>query len=122
TAPGEFEVAGVLITGLRIRPRDKSSSDDRSQRNIAFVFDIDDIRVCHLGDLRQAPHADDVEPLVGTDILLIPVGGGPTLDARSAAETVSLLEPKIVIPMRYKTAVSTSQVEGVEKFLKEMAA
>lgn len=118
TGAGEYEIAGVLMTGLRMKHEAKSDLG----ANVAFAFDIDDIRICHLGDIRQIPHADDVEQLVGTDILLIPVGGGLTLDARAAAETVSLLEPKIVVPMRYKTASATAELDGVERFLKEMGA
>jgi L-ascorbate metabolism protein UlaG (beta-lactamase superfamily) len=117
TAPGEYEIAGVLITGVRIR-RDKKEG---ASRNVAFVLDIDDIRVCHLGVLSQVPHTDDAEALVGLDVLLVPVGGGGSLDARMAAETVSLLEPKIVIPMRFKTA-GAGDLDGVERFLKEMGA
>lgn len=119
TAPGEYEIGGVLISGVRTRPPRESATDTR---NVAFVYDIDDIRICHLGDLKEVPHSDDAEQFVGTDILLVPVGGGATMDARIAAETVSLLEPKIVIPMRYKTGSATADLEGVEKFLKEMGA
>jgi L-ascorbate metabolism protein UlaG (beta-lactamase superfamily) len=117
TGPGEYEIGGVLITGVRTR---SGKENEPEGRNVAFMFDIDDIRVCHLGDLRRVPHADVVEQLGSADILLIPVGGGGTLDARAAAEAVSLLEPRIVIPMRYKTAASTADLEGVERFLKEM--
>ena len=118
TAPGEYEIAGILIAGIPM----KGSKQAPPQRNLAFVVDIDDIRVCHLGLLTAIPHTDDAEQLVGTDILLVPVGGGGSLDARAAAEAVSMLEPKIVIPMRYKTAGATGDLEGVEKFLKEMGA
>lgn len=120
TAPGEYEIAGVLITG--VRTRHGKSEDGDTTRNVAFVIEIDDIRVCHLGDLHQVPHTDVVEQLGSADILLVPVGGGPAMEARAAAETVSMLEPKIVIPMRYKTPAATSEVEGVERFIKEMGA
>lgn len=118
TGPGEYEIAGILITGVRTR-HDKA---DPHARNITFVLDIDDVRICHLGDLDRAPHADVAEQLVGTDILLVPVGGNGGLDARGAAETISLLEPKIVIPMRYKTPTATAELDGVDRFLKEMGA
>ncbi|HXH21846.1 MAG TPA: MBL fold metallo-hydrolase [Dehalococcoidia bacterium] len=118
SAPGEYEIASILITGVRTR-RDKK---DGQVRNVAFVLDIDDIRVCHLGLVSQVPHADDVEQLVGCDVLLVPVGGGGALNARAAAEAVSLLEPKIVIPMRFKTAGATGDLEGVDRFLKEIGA
>ena len=75
TGPGEFDIAGVLFAGVRTR---RGEDEETSGRNVAFVIDIDDIRVCHLGDLKQVPHADVVEQLGSADILLVPVGGGPT--------------------------------------------
>ena len=91
-------------------------------RNVAFVFDIDDLRVCHLGSINHIPSADDVEALGNADVLLVPIGGNGTLDTARAAETISVLEPKIVVPMRYKTDVATANLESVDKFLKEMGA
>jgi len=117
TGPGEYEVGGVLITGIRAEGQ-KGARD----RNVAYVIELDDVRVCHLGTMSQVPSADDVEVLGAADILIIPVGGSGLLDAGKAAETVSLLEPKIVIPMRYKTEASTGALEPVEKFLREMGA
>src|SRR5688572_5948032 len=69
TGPGEFEIAGVLMSGVRTH-----SAKSANGRNIAFVFDIDDIRVCHLGNLEEAPARDDVEALSAADVLLVPIG------------------------------------------------
>jgi L-ascorbate metabolism protein UlaG (beta-lactamase superfamily) len=113
--PGEYEIAGVLLTGIRTGTRAKNG-----EGNVAYVIDIDDIRVCHLGDASQVPTADDVETLGVADILLVPVGGGSMLNAEKAAETVSLLEPKIVIPMLYRTDASKGELDPVDKFLREM--
>ena len=118
TGPGEYEIAGVLITGTLTNHA--RNADDR--RNLAFVFDIDDIRVCHLGSINHIPSSDDVEVLGAADVLLLPIGGNGTLDTARAAETISVLEPRIVIPMRYKTEAATGELEGVDKFLKEMGA
>ncbi len=114
--PGEFEVQGVLVTGIAT---DESDREDGYSRNIAYVADIDDIRVCHLGDIQHVPTGDEVEELT-CDVLLIPVGGGRVLTAEKAAEIVSLLEPKIVIPMLYKTDVSKEDFQPVDLFIKEM--
>src|SRR5688572_23731516 len=97
--PGEYEIAGVLITAVRT---EREPVGDKN-RNVAFVMDIDDVRICHLGDISEVPHADDAEVLSQADVLLIPVGGGSVLNAAKAAETVSMLEPKLVIPMIYQT-------------------
>lgn len=116
--PGEYEIGGALITGIAT---DTKPREDGFSRNVAFLMDIDDIRICHLGDLQQMPTGDDVEQL-NSDILLIPVGGGKVLNAEKAAEIVSLLEPKIVIPMLYKTDASTADLQPLDRFIKEMGA
>jgi L-ascorbate metabolism protein UlaG (beta-lactamase superfamily) len=118
TGPGEYEIAGVLITGRRTN----HARDEGEARNVAFVFDIDDVRVCHLGSINHIPSTDDVEILGAADVLLVPIGGNGTLDTGRAAETISVLEPKIVIPMRYKTEAATANLDTVDKFLKEMGA
>jgi L-ascorbate metabolism protein UlaG (beta-lactamase superfamily) len=116
-SPGEYEIAGVLITAV---DTDRADRDDGFSRNLAFVVDIDDIKVCHLGDIQRVPSGDEVEELSGVDILMVPVGGGRVIGAAKAAELVSLLEPKIVIPMLYKTDASTGDFESVDHFIKEM--
>jgi len=118
TGPGEYEIAGVLITGTRTN----HARDESDARNVAFVFDIDDLRVCHLGSINHVPSADDVEILGAADVLFVPIGGNGTLDTARAAETISVLEPKIVVPMRYKTEAATANLDSVDKFLKEMGA
>lgn len=118
SGPGEYEIAGVLITAVRTEHEPRLSKD----RNVAFVMDIDDIRICHLGNISEPPHADDAEALSAADVLLIPVGGGSVLDAEKAAETVSMLEPKLVIPMIYQTDVATERLDPVERFLKEIGS
>lgn len=116
--PGEYEIAGVLING--VRTYHDAQKGARRGLNTAFVIEMDDIRLCHLGDLGHVLTPDQVEALSGVDILLVPVGGGTTIDAVAAAEIVSLLEPKIVVPMHYRTEVSTARLDPPSRFLKEM--
>lgn len=118
--PGEYEIAGVLITGVPTY-HDKSRGSTLG-KNTAYVIEAEEMRICHLGDLGHVPTPEQVEEMAGVDILLAPVGGGTALDAAGAAETVSLLEPKLVIPMHYATDASTATLDGLDRFLKEMGA
>lgn len=118
TGPGEFEIAGVLVTGVRT-DHAKAAGGPQS-KNVAYVMNIDDIHVCHLGALSHVPGGDDVELLSAADILLVPVGGGTAMSSSAAAETVSLLEPRIVIPMMYRTEAATAALDPVDSFLREM--
>lgn len=115
--PGEYELNGVFITGVQTFHRGKIGE---RQHNTAFVYEFDDLTVCHLGDLGVLPDREQVEILSGADILLLPVGGGDTLDAARAVEVVTELEPSIVIPMHYALPSLTIKLDSVDKFLKEM--
>lgn len=118
--PGEFEIAGASIVGVAtFRGKEKTPE---SGRNVAYVIELEDMRIGHLGGIGHVPTSDQLEQLANVDILLVPVGGGESLDAPPAAETVSLIEPKIVIPMNYKTDIERANLDPVDRFLKEMGA
>lgn len=120
SGPGEYEIRGVFITGLDIRPENKRK---RERRNTVFLFELEDLRVCHLGDLQHVPSQAEVEEALGeVDVLFVPVGGGEALNATQAAEVVSLLEPRIVIPMHYRVPGLALKLDPVQKFLKEMGS
>lgn len=116
--PGEYEVKGVFITGIATY-HDGRRGANRGL-NTVFVFDFDGVSVCHLGDLGHVPTQAQMEALTDVDVLLIPVGGLHTLDASKATEVISLIEPRLVIPMHYKTPVEKARLHKVDKFLKEM--
>ena len=114
--PGEYEIGGVFIIGAAMF--DKTAEEP--QRNVVYVMDFGGITVAHLGDLDHIPNQSQVDALGEIDVVLIPVGAGQGLHASQAAEVISLLEPSVVIPMHYQTEHSTLELEGVERFLKEM--
>lgn len=121
TGPGEYEVSSVFVMGLELRGDRKPKKDGVAPRNTVFLFEFDDLTICHLGDLNIVPTQAQVEEALGeVDVLLIPVGGGETLNASQASEVVSLLEPRIVIPMHYQVPDCTLKLDSVNKFLKEM--
>lgn len=115
--PGEYESAGVLITGV-------SACDVGSNglKNTAYVIEAEGLRVCHLGALSCVPTLEQAEEMSGVDVLLVPVGGGAYLNASAASETISLLEPKVIIPMTYATPASTGKLDGLDAFLREAGA
>jgi L-ascorbate metabolism protein UlaG (beta-lactamase superfamily) len=116
--PGEYEVKEVFITGIATYHDGRNGSV--RGRNTVFLFEFDGLTVCHLGDLGHVPSQSEVEALSSVDVLLIPVGGLHTIDASKASEVISLIEPRLVIPMHYKTKVEKAKLETVTKFLKEM--
>ena len=118
TGPGEYEIGGVLIIGLATF-HDAEGGSQRG-KNTVYLMEVDEVSLCHLGDLGHMLTAEQMEELGNVDVLLVPVGGVSTIGAPVAAELVRQLEPKVVVPMHYKTEALRRELEPVERFLKEM--
>jgi len=112
---GNFYIKDINITGVHTY-HDEEKGQKRGD-NIVYVFDVDGIRVCHLGDLGHILTPAQVEMIGRVDVLLVPIGGIYTIDAEAAHAVVKLLNPKIVIPMHFKTDVLKFNLDPVEKFL-----
>ncbi len=118
TGPGEYEISGVLIIGIATF-HDGEKGRKRGS-NTAYLMEVDEVSVCHLGDLGHVLTTEQVEELGNVDVLLLPVGGVSTINAPMATEVVRQLEPKVVVPMHYKTEALNRELEPVGRFLKEM--
>jgi L-ascorbate metabolism protein UlaG (beta-lactamase superfamily) len=116
--PGEYEVGGVFVTGIPSWHGRKRGGERLP--NTIFLFEFDDLTVCHLGGLSQAPTQAQIEAMSAISVLLVPVGGDENLDASEAAEVIGALEPSIVVPMLYGLPQLTIKLDPVSKFLKEM--
>jgi L-ascorbate metabolism protein UlaG (beta-lactamase superfamily) len=86
--------------------------------NVMFCFELDGIKVCHLGDLGHRLDDRRVAEMGTVDILLIPVGGFFTIDARTADKVCDQLQPRVIIPMHYRTEKSFPEMSGVDEFIK----
>jgi len=115
---GEYDIKGVIIEGIKSF-HDEKKGEERGE-NIIFRFDIEGVSLAHLGDLGETLDNKQLEKIGGVDILFVPVGGKYTLDAKKAVEVISQIEPRIVIPMHYKTSNLKIDIEGLDKFIKEI--
>lgn len=115
--PGEYEVRNVLIAGVATYHDDKRGQE--AGRNTVYVVELDDIRVCHLGDLGHLLTAEQVDEIGTVDVLLVPVGGRVLSPAR-VAEVISQLEPSLVIPMNYTHSLEPGRDEALARFCHEM--
>ena len=87
--------------------------------NTVFCFAVDEIKLCHLGDLGHLLTSSQVSEIGSVDVLLIPVGGFYTIDASAATQVCNQLKPKVVIPMHFKTAKCAYPIASVEDFIKD---
>ncbi len=121
TEPGEYEAKGVYVRGIRTF-HDTVEGKERGT-NTAYMIQVEDIRIAHLGDFgEQEMREETLEELGDVDILMIPVGGTYTVDGKTAGKIVKQIEPRFVIPMHYKIPGIKVALDGVESFLKEMGS
>jgi len=116
--PGEYEVAGIMVFG--IGSFHDSVGGVEKGRNVIYVIEVDDVRVCHLGDLGHKLDEETVERIGSVDVLLVPVGARNSLNAAAAADVVRLIEPRTVVPMHYAIPGLKKELDGIETFMQEM--
>ena len=115
---GEHICKGMRFYGIDAY-HDTSRGAERGEIT-AFLFDVDELRLCHLGDLGDVLEASQLRSIKerDIDILFIPIGGVYTIDAKGANEVLGQLEPKIAIPMHYKTPPLRLNIQKADPFLK----
>lgn len=113
-----------VVKGIHVRTVDTfHDNQGGSQRgkNAIFIFELPGLNVVHLGDLGHVLSDSQVAAIGKTDILMIPVGAGPTIDLPGALEVIRQLKPKVVIPMHYTPADAPEggfRLGTVEEFIK----
>ena len=114
--PGEYDIKDIFIKGIYCANK---GEDKEIAGNTIFTIEAEGMHICHLG---LAPSKEltsaQFEEIGDVDILLVPVGDHIAVDGNDAASLVNRIEPKIVIPMYYKTSGMGQKLDGVEKFLK----
>lgn len=119
---GQFTVNGIKIKGTKTY-HDTEKGAKRGE-NTVYTYKIDDVNVCHLGDLGHELSKDEIASIGKVDILMIPVGGLYTIDGETAAKVVKQLNPKVVIPMHYQTEVLSpdfGELSKVDSFIDKMS-
>jgi L-ascorbate metabolism protein UlaG (beta-lactamase superfamily) len=87
-----------------------------------MCFAVGGVRFCHLGDLGQAAlRPKQVEAIGSVDVLFLPVGGGPTIGGESAADVVRALQPRLVVPMHFRTE-AVNFLDPPDAFLEALGA
>ncbi len=114
-ARGTAKIKGIEFKGIPTY-HDNTEGKQRGNNTI-FCFEVDGIKVCHLGDLGHPLSDKQATELGSVDILLIPVGGFYTIDAKVASQLCDRLKPKVIIPMHFKNDKCAFPIAGVDEFL-----
>ena len=86
--------------------------------NTIHVVEAEGKRVAHLGDLGHELNDEQLAALGQIDVLLIPVGGHYTIDAKTACRVAETVGARLTVPMHYRGEGFGYDVIGpVEDFL-----
>jgi len=114
--PGNYKKKGIQIKGI------PSSHGHILGKNVIFKYIIDNIHVCHLGDLGTLLNKNQIHEIGKVDVLIIPIGGGGmVLSPKNAIKVINQLGPNTIIPMHYKTKALSKRfflLKNEKKFIK----
>lgn len=113
--PGEFSIKEFTLHSL-------SWHDEQgTERNIQR-WHIDGMVILHVGALNRELTNLELGELerTGIDVLLLPIGGGTGLTTKDALKLLTLVEPRVVIPIHYALPKLTESLDSLEQFAKEM--
>lgn len=116
--PGEYEMHEVFVTGVRTY-RDEGRRPE-SGYNTIYLIEIEGLKIGHLGNLGHGLSDEQAEIFNGVDILMIAAGGGGVLDHEKAADLITQLSPKAVIPMRFATAIGDKDLDDASAFTRQL--
>ncbi|MDD3861743.1 MAG: MBL fold metallo-hydrolase [Candidatus Gracilibacteria bacterium] len=114
--PGEYEVGGVPIVAFQAWKTSKKSEEEggkKADSTLIFRFDLDGIKICHLGELGHSLTSDMVKEIGDTDILMMNAGKGTNLESKKAVEILEAIDPRMLI-------IGTG--EGKKELMKELGA
>ena len=117
SAAGEYEYRGISVRGVMTPQLPETPWE---QRSVAYAIEIDRVNICHLGDISAPLSPVQIDELSPVDVLLVPSGGGCTLEIDQVLRVLQDLDPKIVIPMHYNIPGVDVPLQDVDVFLRRM--
>src|SRR5690349_11542607 len=109
--PGGQEVRGMRFESVPVFETPEKLAGDE----VTIVhFRAEGLHVVHLGDLGHALDDNELEPIRGADVALLPAGGPPTIDYPLIPPLLDAIGPRLAIPMHYKTPKINLKIQPVE--------
>ena len=117
-SPGEYEVKGIFVYAFPAPIKEEKS--EKTIPNNMYRLVVDGVSVAHLGALNRGLTDEEIKQLGNIDILMIPVGGGRVMDAKTAVKTISQIDPRVVLPMTHGIPNLKEKFANVDSFCKEL--
>ena len=118
SGPGQYEVRGYNVTGMGTSVTD---ADGNRRVNTVYTIRAEGLTLCHLGDLNEPLGSGQLDAIGNVDILMVPAGGGCTVEVGELPQLIGVLSPRIVIPIHYGYESTVGMLAPIERFLTELS-
>jgi L-ascorbate metabolism protein UlaG (beta-lactamase superfamily) len=108
------EVGDLRVRNVTSDLRGPFGEGGRRDGNSIFLFEAAGLCIGHLGHLHQILSDEQHAAIGRLDVVMVPVDGGFTMDAKSMAGVVNRFRARMVVPMHWFT------FEGLQAFVKGM--
>ncbi len=114
---GGREVHGIPFEAIRVFESPEKLEGDE----VAIVhFRSEGLHLVFLGDLGHALEEAELAPIRGAEIVLVPAGGPPTIDFPLIAPLLEAIDPRVVVPMHYKTPRINLNIQPIARFFEAL--
>ncbi|MFN4219971.1 MAG: MBL fold metallo-hydrolase, partial [bacterium] len=115
-----YESGGLKVYSLGVY-HDKKQGKERGLNSIVIIeanFSGKKYKIVHLGDLGHMLNDSQLNKIVNSDVLFIPVGGFFTISSKESVQLIKKARPKIVFPVHYKTVYTQDfPIDDIKVFL-----
>ncbi len=71
--------------------------------NALYRFEVDGIRIGHMGDVGNALSDEQIDFFRDLDVLLALAGGHPTIELDDLMTVINAVRPRLIVPMHFRT-------------------
>lgn len=70
--------------------------------NTIRIFEYQGTSIMHCGDIGCMPEEEQIQKMMGMDVVMIPVGGYYTMEPDDCKKILDRINPRIIVPMHYR--------------------
>lgn len=113
--PGEYEVQGIFAYALPL-----AGDDATKPSHLMYRFEVEGVSIGFLGGQRRSLSEEELAGLENIDVLLLPVGDQGKISVKQAIETISMIEPRMVVPLDHYVEGIKAELGTADAFCKEL--
>lgn len=120
---GSVDAAGIEVRAIEAAEWDHHPEHEVPGQNGMYRFDLDGLKIAHMGDVGNPLTPAQISFFEDTDVLLALAGGYLTIELPDLMEMIRAVKPKLVVPMHFRTLTyKPRNTMWIESFLAHFKA